>query len=129
MGKQTKKLAGQLDCFEDAPRVAVEDTKQWTVVRDDCADLRFTGKLLAVANSRECAGPCSIRWETLELYRTRAGAWVCSRVELSLYAEEGDHHTGAVCASQDDVVAFLGHGDLANEVYAVAGIECAERIA
>jgi hypothetical protein len=126
---ETKRMEGQLDCTESAPCVEVEEGDEWVVVRDGCADLRFTGTVVAEESSREWSGPRSLRWDVLELYRTRSGTWVCSREHHTRYAKEQGSREGAVCAGTAEVVQFFGYGFLAKQLYAVAGIRCAEAIA
>ena len=128
MGK-TNTLDEQLDCFEAASCVDADEGTQWVVVRDGCADLRFTGTVVAEESSRECSGPCSLRWDVLKLYRTRSGTWVCSRKYITLRTDEQDSREGAVCASTAEVVQFFGYGVLAKQLYAAAGISCTEAIA
>ena len=128
MGK-TNTLDEQLDCFEAASCVDADEGTQWVVVRDGCADLRFTGTVVAEESSRECSGPRSVRWDVLKLYRTRSGTWVCSREHHTRYAKEQGSREGAVCAGTAEVVQFFGYGFLAKQLYAVAGIRCAEAIA
>ena len=123
---ETKRMEGQLDCTESAPCVEVEEGDEWVVVRDGCADLRFTGTVVAEESSREWSGPRSLRWDELELYRTRSGTWVCSREYNTLYDDEQDSQEGAVCASTAKVVQFFGYGVLAKQLYAAAGISCTE---
>ena len=126
---ETKRMEGQLDCTESAPCVEVDEGDQWVVVRDGLADLRFTGTVVAEESSREWSGPRSLRWDVLELYRTRSGTWVCSREHHTRYAKEQGSREGAVCASTAEVVQFFGYGFLAKQLYAAAGISCAEAIA
>ena len=128
MGK-TNTLDEQLDCFEAASCVDADEGTQWVVVRDGCADLRFTGTVVAEKSSRECSGPRSVRWDVLKLYRTRSGTWVCSREDIMLFMDEQYSQEGAVCASTAEVVQFFGYGVLAKQLYAAARIECAEAIA
>lgn len=127
--EKTKLTEGQLDCSESAPCVEVAEGAQWVVVRDGCADLRFAGRIVAEDSSRENSGPCSIRWDVLKLYRTQAGAWVCSREYLTLYAEEQDSQDGAVCVTHAEVIQFFGYSLLAKGLYAAAHISCAEVVA
>jgi hypothetical protein len=129
MRMETKRMEGQLDCTESAPCVEGEEGDEWVVVRDGCADLRFTGTVVAEESSREWSGPRSLRWDVLELYRTRSGTWVCSREHHTRYAKEQGSREGAVCAGTAEVVQFFGYGFLAKQLYAVAGIRCAEAIA
>ena len=123
---ETKRMEGQLDCTESAPCVEVEEGDEWVVVRDGCADLRFTGTVVAEESSREWSGPRSLRWDVLELYRTRSGTWVCSREHHTRYAKEQGSREGAVCAGTAEVVQFFGYGVLAKQLYAAAGISCTE---
>ena len=125
MGK-TNTLDEQLDCFEAASCVDADEGTQWVVVRDGCADLRFTGTVVAEESSREWSGPRSLRWDVLELYRTRSGTWVCSREHHTRYAKEQGSREGAVCAGTAEVVQFFGYGVLAKQLYAAAGISCTE---
>jgi hypothetical protein len=124
---ETAKVVGQLDCFNDAPCVAVEE--QWTVERDGCADLRFVGTRITEQSSWEQSGPRNGRWEVIALYRTHGDNWVCARVQHMA----GDRHQVSrdveICISTGDLVDFLGCSALAKRVYAVAGIECVEWVA
>src|ERR1019366_9933661 len=129
MRMETKLMEGQLDCTESAPCVEVEEGDQWVVVRDGLADLRLTGWIVAECSSREHSGPCSIRWDVLKLYRTQAGAWVCSREYLTLYAEEQGSEDGAVCVTNEEVIQFFGYSLVAKRLYAAARISCAEVVA
>lgn len=127
--EKTMPMEGQLECSDSAPCVEVEEGAQWVVVRDGCADLRFRGWVVAEDSSREHSGPCSLRWDVLTLYRTQAGAWVCSREYHTRYAKEQDSRDGAVCVTHAEVIQFFGYSLLAKGLYAAAHISCAEVVA
>jgi hypothetical protein len=107
--------------------------EQFTIHRDNEANLTFTGELIAsAATSENNAHPdysgTAGRWQELALYKTEGGKLVCSRVERTCWQGEHDHHTAAVCDDPAGVVAFFGYDRLAMQLYDEADIDAAERI-
>jgi hypothetical protein len=130
------KLQNRLPALGDDPDVGVQ--KEQTVIRDDKADLAFTGTLLA------SAAPASApkgRWQEYRIYETNGGKHVFSKVARSVFADERDTHSAEVfdpspstVPSQllrgardltrsrpltwmDAAVAFFGYDPLAKALY------------
>lgn len=96
------------------------EKRPYRVPRNNGADIRFTGELLAFASSRKTG---STRWSELNLYRTEAGALICEEIGRSTAKGESDLRQAEVAMSDDDVVEFFGDGWLAKKLYAQAGID------
>lgn len=96
----------------------------YCILRDDDRDLKFCGELLAATDSPQKSG----RWTELRLYRTQAGTYVAEQVGRTSWDGEHDRNAAWVCADTDEVIAALGTGWLAKELYEKAGIECVEKI-
>lgn len=106
----------------------VECGENWVVNRDGEPDLKFTGDMLASASSSaNQASPdysgSTGRWVELKLFRTSGGNYVCSQVSKTQWQGEQDGYSGAVCKSIEEVFTFFGHGKLAKEIYADAGLD------
>jgi hypothetical protein len=137
----------RLPALADDADVGVE--KEHLVVRDDKADLTFTGTLLA------SAAPASApegHWQEYRVYETNAGKHVFSKVTRSVSAEEHDQHEAEVfdpapssVSSQllrsardlarsrplmwtDAAVAFFGYDPLAKDLYRKLGNQFDEHI-
>lgn len=98
------------------------------IERDDARPLRFKGEMIASASSKAAGGPGSQRWRVLHLYRTAAGKLVAERIGRTVWANETDRHEAKVCATEAEVVEWLGLGDTAKEIYFQAKIDVAEQI-
>lgn len=98
------------------------------VVRDCDSDIKFDGEEIAFtrSNSNQESGSNysgSIgHWQELALYRTRGGKYVCSRIDRTQWGGERDSFSGAVCDTEEEVIAFFGRGWLAKDLYDLAGI-------
>lgn len=105
-----------------------EDTymETFTVQRDNDRDLRFSGELVAEASSH-CQGDAG-RWTELKLYRTKGGKFICQQIGRTQWDGERDRFSGTVCTTETEVVDFFGHGWLAKELYANAGIDADEEV-
>ncbi len=108
-----------LDC--PGPEREMQD---YTIVRDNDRDLRFTGEIVATVASPEKTG----RWTELTLYRTAAGKYVAQEVGRTKWEREHDRYAATVCETQSDVLAAFGTGWLAKQMYDAAGIECVETV-
>lgn len=104
------------------------DMDEHIVERDNDSDIKFRGELIASesssnnnASSYYSGSPG--RWTTLALYRTAGGRYVCEQVGHTQWQGEHDRRSGAVCETVDEVIEFFGHGWLAKQLYAEAGIE------
>lgn len=109
------------------------DNEEITIEIDNCPDIRFTGKILATAKSSANNASSSYsgqtgHWTELKLYKTKGGKYICYRIGYTLWEGATDSHKGKVCETLDDVKAFFGHGWLAKELYAKAGIEDIEEV-
>lgn len=104
--------------------------KQRIIKVDGEPDIRFTGELIATANSDSdrqspyYSGSAG-RWTELTLYKTQGGKFVCSQVGRTQWMGERDRHAGKVCQTEAEVIEFFGHGWLAKDLYDEAGIDYA----
>jgi hypothetical protein len=101
---------------------------EYTIERDDDRPLRFAGEIVAESSSRGIRGPSQNRWTELALYRTQAGKLIAQRVGRTQWQGERDRHEAVVADTNDEVVAFLGLGEAAKELYRRAGIDVAQRV-
>jgi hypothetical protein len=104
-----------------------------TVRRNDARDLKFTGELLASAESsaNNASGNYSGsvgRWTELNLYQTKAGKYVCQRIGYTQWQGERHGYEAEVCGSAEAVFDFFGGGWLAKQLYRDAGLDTAEII-
>lgn len=105
------------------------DMKEYIVIRDNAADLKFNGEIVAHTESSANNASGSAysgqtgRWSELTLYKTAGGKFVCEQVGRTQWQGEHDRFSGAVCENETEVIAFFGHGWLAKELYEFASIE------
>jgi hypothetical protein len=93
------KLQSQLPALADDGDVGVQ--KSQVVIRDDKADLAFTGTLVA------SAGPTSAptgKWQEYRIYQTDGGKHVFSKVNRSIYAEDQDAYEAEIFDPSPDSV-------------------------
>ena len=107
--------------------------EQFTIHRDDCPHISFTGELIAEAETspetaRSDYSGSTGRWQELKLYRTKGGKYICSRKDGSQWQGEHDRHEAAICDDHAGIVAFFGYDRLAMELYEAADIDASERI-
>jgi hypothetical protein len=143
--KKTKQ--SHLPALDDDGDIGVE--KEHTVIRDDQADLTFTGRLLASAAPTPTGDD---KWEEYRVYDTTGGKHVFSKVMHSVYVKEPDHHAAEVydpapssVPSQllrsardltrsrpldwtDAAVSFFGYNPLAKALYRKLGSQFDEHI-
>lgn len=106
----------------------MDDLKTFTLPISDSRNLRFTGSELAFVSSS--GNPHSPgRHTELNLYKTKAGKYVCHRANITCWDGEADYFEGTVCETLDDVISFFDHGRLAKELYSIAKIDDVEVIA
>ncbi|MCB2403570.1 hypothetical protein [Rhizobium ruizarguesonis] len=104
-----------------------EENTPITVERDDAPDISFLGVRIAGASSSgnsanpEFSGSVGRR-TLIRLYRTKAGKFVCERIERSNWQGERDQYDAHVCDNISEIFNFFGHGWLAKSLYAEAGI-------
>ncbi|MCP4342115.1 MAG: hypothetical protein GY799_25335 [Desulfobulbaceae bacterium] len=108
-------------------------TQTFIVPRDDKPALQFKGKLLASMASVPGRGLTYYsgetgRWTELKLYLTVGGKLICHQRKLSQWADSMDSSTAAVCDTKEEVIAFFGHGWLADHIYADAEISDVELV-
>jgi len=106
--------------------INVDESVRWvdrnfTVERDNKRSLAFKGEMLAAVQSPVSGG----RWQVMKLYRTIGGKFICQIAYLTQWDGESDAHEAEVCATETAVMEFYGHGQLAKELYAAAGIDTA----
>jgi hypothetical protein len=105
------------------------DMDTFTIEIDNEPSIRFTGELVASASSSDNQAMGSSysgqtgRWTVLNLYKTQGGKYICQQIGRTRWQGERDRHTGKVCESIAEVVAFFGNRWLAKELYAEAGID------
>ncbi len=119
-----------LDADEDQGMTSTDEA-HITVERAGERDIRFVGELIATATSSDNNASSDYsgstgRWAELRLYRSRGVKFVCSQIGKTRWQGEHDRHSGAVCDTAAEVVAFFGLGWLAKELYADAAIDCVE---
>ena len=104
------RLAGDAE-YED---VATEQSGAEVIVqRDGDLDLRFCGERIAHVSSsdngaRQDYSGDTGRWCELTLYRTAGGKYICQQVGRTRWLGEQDRHSGQVCATEAEVIAFFG---------------------
>jgi hypothetical protein len=75
------------------------------VERDSDRDLRFTGRVIGNASSRD--DEKAERWTEVWIYATNRGNYVVSIVGRSIKPDEVDRHSGLASAAPKDLVDFL----------------------
>lgn len=109
------------------------DMEQFTIDRADRAPLTFTGELIAKAASHPdrahdgWSGQTG-RWQTLALYRTVAGRYVCQSTRHTMWQGESDTCEAEAVGDPAGIVAFFGHSWLAKLLYRKAGFDFAEHV-
>ena len=103
------------------------------IERDGQSSLKFRGEEIASAassqnNASSYYSGSTGRWTELTLYKTAKGKFVCHEVGRTCWQGEHDRHSGAVCETEAEVIAFFGHGWLAKNLYSEAGIEDVESV-
>ena len=83
-----------------------EETKQFTVIRDDKKDLAFAGVLISSGSDHEHQGPQNSRWSEIDIYRTDSGRYVVAQVYRTQWQGE-DSHRADVCESAAAVMELL----------------------
>jgi hypothetical protein len=96
--------------------------------RDHEKSLAFYGELIARADSRKPYDSME-RWYELYLYKTVGGNYVAVRSGLSTVGGEVSKTTAKSCATEEEVIDFLGLGSLAKQIYNLANIEYNEPVA
>ncbi len=107
------------------------ETQTFIVKRDDKPKLQFNGRLLAAVASVPDRGSPDFsgnieRWTELKLYRTAGGKLICHQRKLDWWGDHLVSSTATVCDTKEEVIAFFGHGWLADHLYADAEITDAE---
>lgn len=104
--------------------------QEFTVCRRDMDDLTFDGVLLAtVSSSKDSTPQNQERWSVLNLYRTRAGSYVCEEIGMSTFPGEIELTRAEVAHSVQGVIKFFGHKWLAKQLYSLAKLKTATRVA
>ena len=90
---------------------------------DGKPNFAFVGEFLGEATSSPCqeidgwwSGDIG-RWQCLELYKTRAGNFVCSTIHYTEHTGERTKYEGEVYKTVEEVLKFFGHDWLAKELY------------
>lgn len=106
-----------------------EEMETFEVQRDNDANLKFSGELIASrASSPDQAFHSNYsgsvgRWTEFRLYKTVKGKYICSSIYRTQWEGERDKYNGEVCETTDSVIEFFGHDWLAKELYEEAGID------
>jgi hypothetical protein len=100
---------------------------------DNKPSMKFVGERIAstsssVEQSSNYYSGSVGRWTDLELYKTKGGKWICHQTGHSQWDGEHTRYTGAVCGTEEEVIAFFGHGWLAKYLYFDAKIETVTEI-
>lgn len=105
-------------------------TDELEVERDGERPIRFAGKLIAKASSREHSGPQNTRWTEIRIYRTARGKYVVAIVDRTIWQGETDRHSAHICASHEEVIAALTQDGYLSRVAKAAmeqaGVDIAE---
>ncbi len=141
------KMRARLPALDDDRDVGVQ--KEQLVIRDEKADLTFTGTLIASAAS---ASGSEDSWEEYRIYATSGGKHVFSKVTRSVFVDEPDRHQAEVfdpapasvpsqllrsardltrsrpMAWTDAAVSFFGYNPLAKALYRKLGDQFDEHI-
>lgn len=123
----------EIDYDAALPKVTQEEIEMdsdltlYTIERDNAPDLRFRGEIIASASSKQPYGGNG-RWTVITLYKTASGKYVCETEGKTQWQGELNRYDAAVCNTVAEVIAEFGHGWLAKELYAEAGIEDVEEI-
>lgn len=96
--------------------------QEFRLERDGERTLTFVGELLAEVSSRTYHGETQNRWTDIRLYRTKAGTLVVQQVGSTTWQGEHDRYSATVCADEAEVIAHLGYGWLAKQLYDKTGI-------
>lgn len=107
--------------------------QQYIVKNDSSRNIRFTGEVVASAESSPDTAHPSFsrstgRWTELTLYRTKGGKFVCHELGGTQWQGEHNRHRAAVCEDEEAVIEFFGTGWLAKELYDDAGMDCAVNV-
>jgi len=128
-----KRCGTRLPKLDDDDEIGVE--KDHVVTRDDKADLKFRGTLLAsIASSAAPRG----RWREFRVYKTVAGNYVYSDIGRSVLDGERDKFRAEVVnlnvthyvpmTWQEQAINFFGFDPLAKDLYRKLGVEFEEKI-
>jgi hypothetical protein len=141
------KMRGRLPALDDDGDVGVQ--KEQLVIRDEKADLTFTGTLIASAAP---ASTSESSWGEYRIYETSGGKHVFSKVTRTVFANEPDRHEAEVfdpapssvpsqllrsardltrsrpMAWTDAAVSFFGYNSLAKALYRKLGDQFDEHI-
>jgi len=110
------------------------EAEDYRLAVDGGLDIAFSGEQIAyvVSQCRNREGAnfsgSAGRWTELTLYKTVGGKFVCEKVEYTSWQGERNRHSGAVCQSEAEVIAFCGTGWLAKQLYDEAGIDAVLRV-
>lgn len=99
-----------------------EDIEEYLIERDNTVDLKFKGKVLGFASSRD-AYQDGGRWFELTLYQTVGGKYICQKEDVTCWQGERNRYFAEVVETLDEVKEFFGNGWVSKELYAEAGIE------
>lgn len=127
--KQKLPEAGPAEVFLDATDENLDEPVEYTIERDNDRPIRFTGKLVAMADSSpNPARPDTFsgsegRWCELALYQTKGGKFICEQVDCSRRDGERNRRKAQVCDNHQQVMEFFGFGRLAKRLYECAGID------
>ena len=91
------------------------ENKQYVVKRDDERDLTFTGKRIAVEDTRTDR---STRWETYEIYQTvgKNTRYVLTEGYVSMWQGESDAHSASIFGTLEDLFAKMTEGGIYNGI-------------
>lgn len=98
------------------------------VKRSNASLIKFVGELIATTSSthESCHPDYSGivgRSSKLALYKTKAGKYVCQRINYTLWQGESTTFEGVICESAEEIMDFFGHDWLAKEIYDYAEID------
>ena len=97
-------------------------SERYVIYREDEPNLAFEGEIVASDRSIQEGGI----WQGLTLYKTRAGKFVCSKINHTCWEGQSDDHYSDICRGIPAVVRFFGYSDLAKGLYALADIKSVE---
>lgn len=99
------------------------------LTNDGHPDVEFTGEKIAEAGDHSHQGDRQNRWTEIDLFRTVRGKLVVQRTRRTCWQGESDSYEVRVCEDEADLINFLGHSDLAKEIYKEAEIDATLKVA
>lgn len=112
---------------------SMDEFEKFTLDRDDEKKISFTGKMIATAYTtpgQDGSYPSGStgRSETIELYETKGGKFVCNHIWVTQWDGEQDRHEVFIVENDEEIINVFGQSDMAKRLYYIAGIDNVEEI-